>query len=94
MLFFKPFSYTYIGDYMLDRLNNYINDNEFRFTVYENKIHILNYKKIISLEDNYISLLSTTNKIIIKGNNLVLNRLLDNEMLINGNISIIEVSNV
>lgn len=78
---------------MFDRLSNYINDKEFRFTVYEEKIHITNYKRIISLEDNYISIQSTHKKVSIYGNNLVLNKLLDNEMLLTGNISKIEVIN-
>lgn len=78
---------------MLNSLNNFINDNTFRFTVYENMINIINYNKIISLEDNYISILSTNKKILIKGNNLVLKKLLDKEILIKGNISNIEVIN-
>lgn len=93
MLFFYAFSYTYIGDNMLNSLNNFINDNTFRFTVYENMINIINYNKIISLEDNYISILSTNKKILIKGNNLILKKLLDKEILIKGNISNIEVIN-
>ena len=91
MLFFYVFSYTYIGDNMLNSLNNFINDNLFRFTVYENMINITNYKKIISLEGNYISILSNNKKILIKGNNLILKKLLDKEILIKGNISNIEV---
>ena len=71
---------------MLDKICNYINDNEFRFTIYEDKIHIINYKRIISLEDNYISLKTNNKKILIKGDNLILKRLLNNEMLIKGNI--------
>ena len=93
MLFFYVYSYTYIGDNMLNSLNNFINDNTFRFTVYENMINIINYNKIISLEDNYISILSTNKKILIKGNNLILKKLLDKEILIKGNISNIEVIN-
>jgi len=78
---------------MSNFFSNYINDKEFKFTVYENKIHIINFNKIITLEDNYISLLSTNKKINIKGLNLVLIKLVDNELLIKGNISNIEVLN-
>ena len=78
---------------MLDRIHNYVNDDEFRFTVYENKVHILNFKRIISLEDNYISLQSRHKKITIYGMNLVLNKLMDQEMLVTGIISKIEVGN-
>ena len=78
---------------MFNCISNYIHDNEFRFTVYDNKIHIINFNKIITLEDNYISLLSVNKKINIKGLNLVLVKLLDNELLIKGNITNIEVLN-
>ena len=78
---------------MSNFISNYINDKEFRFTVYENKIHIINFNKIITLEDNYISLLSINKKINIKGLNLILVKLLDNELLIKGTITSIEVLN-
>ena len=91
MLFFIVKTYIYIGDNMFNYISNYINDKEFKFTIYENKIHIINMKRIITLEDNYISLLSINKKINIKGTNLVLSKLVDNELLIKGNISNIEV---
>ena len=50
---------------MLDRLTNYINDNTFRFTVYENTIHIINYKRILILEEDKISFQSKNQKIKI-----------------------------
>ena len=78
---------------MFNKISNYINDKEFKFTVYENKIHIINFNKIITLEDNYISILSINKKINIKGLNLILIKLIDNELLIKGNISNIEVLN-
>ena len=78
---------------MFNCISNYINDKEFRFTVYEDKIHIINFNKIITLEDNYLSLLSINKKINIKGLNLVLIKLVDKELLIKGNITSIEVLN-
>lgn len=76
---------------MLDKIKNYINDKEFRMTIYVDKIHIINYYKIISLEDSRISFLTSKGRIIIKGNNLTLNKLLDDEVLISGDVSNIEV---
>ena len=78
---------------MLERMNHYLNDEEFRFTYFEDKIHITNYKRIIVLEDNYISFQSNQKTIIITGNKLLLKRLLDKEMLITGTILKIEVKN-
>lgn len=78
---------------MFNKISNYINDKEFRFTVYDNKIHIINFNRIITLEDNYISILSSNKKINLKGSNLILLKLVDNELLVKGNITSIEVLN-
>ena len=77
---------------MLDRLTNYINDNTFRFTVYENTIHIINYKRILILEEDKISFQSKNQKIKIEGEGLILKKILNQEMLITGKIYKIEVS--
>ena len=52
---------------MLERIKDYINDNEFRMTIFIDRIHIVNYLKIISLEDERVSFLTTKGRIIIKG---------------------------
>ena len=78
---------------MFNRINNFIKDNDFQTTIYNNKIHIKNYTRIISLEKNYISLYASNKKLIMKGNNLKLNKILDDEILILGEITAIEVKN-
>lgn len=79
---------------MLDRISNFIDNNEFKFTVYEDKIHFLNFKRIISLEDNFISIISNNKRISITGKNFSLKKILKDEMLITGIITKIEVNNV
>lgn len=76
---------------MFDRVKNFVFDNEFKLTFYANKIHIINYLDIISLSDNRISLMIPDAKLIIKGDNLLLNKLLDKEVLISGKLLSIEV---
>lgn len=78
---------------MFNRISNFIKDNDFEANLYSNKIHIKNYTRIISLEKNYISLLVNNKKLILKGINLKLNKILDNELLIIGEITSIEVKN-
>ena len=75
---------------MLRRVYEYVKDEEFRFTVYKNKIHVINYKKIITLKNDFISIMGDFN-INISGNNLVLKRLMDKELLIIGTIYNVEV---
>ena len=75
---------------MLRKVYEYIKDDEFRFTVYDKKIHVVNYKKIISLKNTFVSIKGDFT-INIYGRDLVLNSLLDSEILIIGNISNVEV---
>lgn len=76
---------------MLNRLKDYINEDSFKINIYKNKINIVNYLDIITLEDNRISLKYQEGMIIIKGNNLSVNKLLDNEILITGEIKSVEL---
>ena len=76
---------------MLNKIKDYINDNEFRMTIYTDRIHVVNYIKIISLESDRVSFLTNKGRIIIKGQNLSLNKLLDDEILISGIVINIEV---
>ena len=76
---------------MFNRVKEYINDNEFILTVFEDRVYAMNYLKIVSLEEERISFLTTKGRIIIKGKDLCLNKLLDDEVLISGTVSNIEV---
>ena len=76
---------------MLNRLKEYINDNEFRLTVFSDRVHVMNFLNIVFLEEERISFLTSKGRVIIKGKNLCLNKLLDDEVLISGTIMNIEV---
>lgn len=76
---------------MLNNLRSFINDNEWRINIYDGKINIVNYDDVISLEDNRVSIKYKKGMIIIKGDNLSVNKLLDNEILITGNIKNLEL---
>ena len=76
---------------MLNRIKDYIYDKEFRMTIFTDRIHIINYLQILSIEDERVAFLTNKGRIIIKGNNLCLNKLLDDEVLVSGFVSNIEV---
>lgn len=78
---------------MLDRLNNYIDDKKFKLIYEDNLIDIINYTRLITIENNYVSLYINNKKIIIKGKKLILKKLLDNELLLNGEVTSLEVVN-
>ena len=76
---------------MLD-FKGYINDNEFRINLYKDRINIVNYKEILGINNKEIIVKSNDSKIIINGENLVLSKLLDFEILIIGTVLKIEVT--
>lgn len=76
---------------MLRELTNYIYDKNFKMIIEENKINIINYNEILIFEDETILLRIKDKTIKIKGNNLVINRLYNKELLIEGIIKAIEL---
>lgn len=76
---------------MLRNLRTFINDNEWYINIYDGKVNVVNYDDVILLEDNRISIKYKKGTIIIKGENLSVNKLLENEMLIIGKIKSIEL---
>lgn len=76
----------------LNRLNDYLNDNEFRITIYEDKVDIINYDSIIDFNLNEVVLGLKNKKVIIEGLNLTINKMLDNEVLIIGLISSVRIN--
>lgn len=87
------FSYSLSGDSMLRKIVDYIKEEEFRLTIFCDRIHIMNYEEVLSLEENRISIQSEIGRIVIRGENLVVNRLLEQEILIQGKVLGIEMSN-
>lgn len=76
---------------MFNKMKEYINDNEFRITIFKDRVYIVNYLQIITLEEERISILTPDGRLIIKGKNLHLNKMLDNELLIMGKVLLVEV---
>lgn len=75
---------------MFKDLRNVIYDKTLKITVLENKVDINNYEEVLIFEENQI-LVATKNKTIrIKGENLIISRLLENELLIEGKIKTVE----
>ena len=74
---------------MLD-IRKFLNDSSFQFVYINNNLYIINYTNINNMENNKISINYYAGKILIKGNNLSVRKLLESEILISGNIESIE----
>ena len=79
-------SYYYLGDHMYQELRNYLSDRSFKLILTTKYLNILNYSKIIILEDEKIELLIPNKILKIKGKNLKLKRIMNSEILIEGDI--------
>lgn len=75
---------------MLNRLKNYINDNNWRINVFDRSVNIVNYIDIIVLEENRISVKYQNGIITVTGDKLSVNKMLEQEMLITGDIKSID----
>lgn len=71
-------------------LRNYILDNQFKIIMLKNKINIINYLEIDSFDEEKIIIRYKDGLVIVVGNNLIISKLLDDELLISGDISKVE----
>lgn len=76
---------------LFNKLNNYINDSEYRVIIGNNYVNIVNYIKIIDFTSSAIRVENKYGKTIVNGSNLVISKMLDDEILIVGNINNISV---
>ena len=74
-----------------NRIKNYIEDNEFHFDIFIDHIYIANYEKILSLSDTRVSFVAQNKKITLTGNKLSLIKMLDDELLLQGNLTKVEL---
>ncbi len=75
-----------MGDIMLDNLRSYVLEDKFKITIFINKIDIQNYKEIDHFDDTKIIVRYNRGHVIIKGENLTISKLLNDELLIIGKI--------
>ncbi len=67
-------------------LSDYVNDKNFSIVYKNNKLDIINYSKILDFSDTKISVNYLDNTYIITGTNLVISKMMEEELLITGNI--------
>lgn len=77
--------------FLFKKIKDYIIDDKLKINIFENKINIINYIDIVTIENERITVLSKDKKIIIRGSDLTLNKLLENEVLISGCIKSVEL---
>ena len=75
---------------MLKDLRTYILENEFKINILIGKIDIVNYIEIDHFDDTKIMVRYEKGLVVIKGENLTISKLLNDELLILGKIKSLE----
>ena len=75
---------------IINGIRSYINDNDSKITIVNKKINITNYIDIGHFDSDKIVVKLENKDIYIKGEKLVVSKLLDSEILITGIIKSIE----
>lgn len=73
------------------KIVNYIKDSNFKINYINNSVNVVNYDTILEVRDSVITLKKEDKIIHIKGEDLRLNKLLENEVLVTGLIKSIEL---
>lgn len=75
---------------VIKNIRSYILEEEFKITILDGRINIVNYTNIGHFDDNKVIVKYNGGEVIIKGTNLVVTRLISDEILISGNLNVIE----
>lgn len=75
---------------LFHRMRDYFIPEEFEIHVYQNQIHIMNFTSIGEIGSEKILIRYENGMVVVKGNNLVLSKLLNGEVLIKGVLKTIE----
>ncbi len=76
---------------IISKIKTYILEDEFKVIFLNGRVNIVNYKQILDITDNKITLQYNEGKIIVNGQNLVISKLLKDEVLITGVIKSLEL---
>lgn len=75
-----------------EKLDDYLNDNEYKITIKNKQINIINYDEIIDFSLTKVTIKYRHNIFTIEGKNLAIQKMIDNEVLIIGDIKNIQIS--
>lgn len=77
---------------LMDRFNDYISDREYKIIIKENTLNIINYDEIIDFSLQKVSVKIKNKILVIEGTNLVISKMIEQEVLITGNISLVRIN--
>lgn len=75
---------------IINSIKSYILEEEFKLIFLNNKVNINNYTSIGHFDSNRVIVKYDKGEVLIKGNDLVVSKLMNDEILIEGSINNIE----
>lgn len=76
---------------IIQKMRSYLLDDELMINIYNDKVHLVNYQSIIHFDSNSVMIKCDKNNVVIKGHNLVVSKLMNNEVLVSGTIKELEL---
>lgn len=76
---------------IFDRIDNYLVDKEYKIIIKKNYLDIINYEEVKDFSDKEIKIKHKDGIIKIIGDNLVISKMLDEEIIIMGNITRLDI---
>lgn len=77
---------------LINKLEKFLEDENYKIIIKERQVNILNFKEILDFSSNQISLRCKSQIINIEGKNMVITKMLDEEILITGIILNIRIN--
>ena len=76
---------------LLNNLDRYLTDYEYKIIIKNKYINIINYEDILDFNSNEIRVKNSNGVTRVLGTDLVISKMLDNELVIVGNIEKLEL---
>ena len=77
---------------LINKLDRYLENKNYEIIIKENSINVINFKEIIDFSINKISLKCDDKIINVEGKNLIISKMIDDELLITGIIFNIRIN--
>ena len=77
---------------IMDRFDNYLYDREYKIIVKDGSVNIVNYDEIVDFTLTKISVRHKNKIIIVEGHDLIISKMIDNEVLVVGNIEVVRIN--
>ena len=77
---------------LISKLDRYLENKNYEIILKDNSINIINFSEIIDFSMNRISVRCDNKIINIEGKSLIISKMLDDELLVTGNISNLRIN--